>query len=165
MSTPNSTPTQLNQAQPCCAARAAQVRAVVSGALGSFGPAPGRSGPARGWSVAVPRPERASGACLRAARARSCAKMRVLTRIGVNTWAWWCEYALGVAEWCRVRPLWCLQCVRCRSRRMRAASWLIHFHDYRRSSFLSPLFRSFTFGIFDRDSSRLASSRVECRNS
>ena len=58
--------------------RAAQVGAVVSGAPGSFGPAPGRSGPVRGWSLAVPRPERASGACLCAARGCSCAKMRVL---------------------------------------------------------------------------------------
>ena len=62
-----------------------QVRAVVSGAPGSFGPAPGRSGPARGSSLAVPRVERASGACLRAARGRSCAKMRTVRRI-------WCEY-------------------------------------------------------------------------
>ena len=61
-----------------CAARAAQVRAAVSGTPGSSAPAPGRSGPARGSSLAVLRPERASGACLCAARGCSCAKMRVL---------------------------------------------------------------------------------------
>jgi hypothetical protein len=55
-------------------ARAAQVGAVASGAPGSSGPATGRSGPARGWSLAVPRPERASGACLRASRDRSRAE-------------------------------------------------------------------------------------------
>ena len=63
-------------------ARAAQVGAVASGAPGSSGPAPGRSGSARVWSLAVPRPERASGACLRASRGRlraecACAKKKV----------------------------------------------------------------------------------------
>ena len=81
-----------------CAARAAQVRAVVSGTPGSSAPAPGRSGPARGSSLAVLRPERASGACLCAARGCSCACCEYVS-------VWWCEYALGVrvalAEWCR----------------------------------------------------------------
>ena len=54
-----------------------QVRAVVSGAPGSFGPAPGRSGPAWGWSLAVPimpRPHGSSVDRLGAARGHLCAE-------------------------------------------------------------------------------------------
>ena len=84
------------------AARVAQVGAVASGAPGSSWPAPGRSGLARGWSPAMPRPARAPGACVHATRGYYCADA-----------AWcekkWCEYVsdgvntfADVPEWCRM---------------------------------------------------------------
>ena len=55
------------------------------GSPGELRAGAGWSGPARGSSLAVPRLERASGSCLRAARGRSCAKMCVFDVFGVNT--------------------------------------------------------------------------------